>query len=167
MNPNFILLTDWCFLGLFGSMDSPTVALAQTRHPVNLSAPMRLDDFFQAFFAALRLQGVKSIDVRGDRHQRRFSKVADWLDRHPEDAERLGICFFPSPFNGRYADFDAELLKNQVGLLGAKNPFYPGIDLQFTPERAENILQQTGPENRALFSNLAKAFREIEATVEA
>lgn len=148
-------------------MDSPSAVLAHSTHPANLAAPMRLDDFFQAFFAALRLQGVKSIDVRGDRHQRRFSQVAGWLDSHPEDAERLGICFFPSPFNGRYADFDAELLKNQVGLLGAKNPFYPGIDLQFTPERAEDILQHTDPENRELFGKLARAFREAEAAAEA
>lgn len=148
-------------------MNSPTAVLAGSTRPANLSVPMRLEDFFQTLFAALRIHGLEFIDTRGDRHQALFSRVADWLYEHPKDADRLGVYFFPSPFNGRYADFDAELLKKQVGLLGAKNPFYPGIHLQFSPERAETILQENTPENRELFRKLAEVFLEVNSPVDA
>lgn len=139
-----------------------------TQNPFdNLPTPMRLEDFFQAFFAAVRLRGVEFIDTRGDQHQRHFSRVAEWLDNHPDVSDRLGICFFPSPFNGRYADFDAALLEKQVGLLGAKNPFYPGINLQFTPQRAEAILERCDANDRAVFNKLAEIFLKADALVTA
>jgi hypothetical protein len=136
--------------------------IAEAKPLANLPAPMRLEDFFQAFFAALRLQDAQFIDTRGDHHQRRFSRVAEWLDEHPDVSDRLGVCFFPSPYNGRHAEFDAALLKKQVGLLGAKNPFYPGVNLQFSRERAEAILESCPPEDRALFDRLAEVFLDAD-----
>ena len=128
---------------------------------------MRREDFFQGLFAALRIRDIDFIDVRGDQHQRRFSRVAEWLDEHPDAADRLGVCFFPSPFNGRYPDFDAELLRKQVGLLSAKNPFYPGIHLHFTPERARAILEKFPLQDQSLFTTLAEEFVEAENPVAA
>jgi hypothetical protein len=120
---------------------------------------MRREDFFQGLFAALRARNTEFIDARGDQHQKRFSRVVEWLDAHPKEGQRLGVCFFPSPFNGRYAEFDAALLRLQMGFLGAKNPFYPGMDLQFSPERAEAILSEMVPGDRNLFSELAEVFK--------
>jgi hypothetical protein len=142
-------------------------AVAAADDADSIGIPMRLEDFFQALFAAIRVEGAEFIDVRGDQHQRRFSHVAEWLSQHPEEAERIGICFFPSPYNGRYAEFDAELLNSQAGLLGARNPFYPGIHLQFSSHRAKEILEARPAEDRKLFSELAQAFLRSGATVEA
>jgi hypothetical protein len=139
-------------------MDSE-LEIEQFRRTSKYSKPMGVEDFFQALFAALLHDGVKSIDTRDGQHQERFQRVAEYLDEHAEAADRLGVCFFPSPYNGRFAEFDSELLKQQVGLLGAQNPFYPGVHLQFSQETADAILNDLAPEDRIFFEELSRRFQ--------
>src|SRR5712692_3768805 len=99
---------------------------------------MSSDQFFRGLLAAMRLAGREFIDTRKDNHHMRFEAAMEFLAKlggvdmpHP---------FIPSPFTGTYREFDDALLQMQRGLLGAQNPFYPGIALHLSSERAQSIL---------------------------
>ncbi|MCY2987114.1 MAG: hypothetical protein NTY19_04500 [Planctomycetota bacterium] len=119
---------------------------------------MNRDDLFRGLLAALRLQGIKFIDTRNDLHHDRFRQVVELLGECAAEFPCVPSTFIPSPFTGRYRELDDALLRLQRGLLGAQNPFYPGVNLDISESRAERILATFSPEQRELFVRLANAY---------
>lgn len=128
--------------------------------PANL--PMTKDRFFRAFLSVLRLRGVEFIDTRSDVHHVRFARAMDELaSLQAEDATlRADLIqpLTPSPFTGRYADFDAALMQAQHGFAGAQNPFYPGMDLSLDTDQAEQQLEALSEAQRVTLDRLAEAY---------
>lgn len=120
---------------------------------------MKRDDFFRGLFAALRLRGLEFVDTQEDRHHARFTKVASLLRERRADFPEVPQAFVPSPFTSRYRELDDALLRLQRGLLGAKNPFYPGLYLHIKQPVAQEILNEYTPEQRKLFLDLADAYQ--------
>jgi hypothetical protein len=118
---------------------------------------MTKDRFFRGFLAALRKVGEDFIRTRDDAHHKKFEAVVDLMER--SGSEDLPL-FIPSPFSGRFREFEDALLQMQRGFLGAQNPFYPGVHLDITEERAGAILDQYSREERELFLKLAQAYKE-------
>jgi hypothetical protein len=127
---------------------------------------MTRDDLFRGLLAALREKGIQFIDTRNDDHHSRFQSVVDVLTAERNQFPDIPSTFVPSPFTGRYREFDDALLRLQRGLLGAQNPFYPGVNLDITLERAHKILQGYREEEKELFSRLASAYRGEESMAE-
>lgn len=118
---------------------------------------------YRAFIAGLRLHGHTFVDTRQDDHHRRFSLAVEVLDRAHEDddpsAARMPRGILPSPFTGRYSAFDrALLLAQETGVSGARNPYYPGADLQMSEHRAEHVLAGFTPEERQLLDRMVAVF---------
>lgn len=119
---------------------------------------MNRDDFFRGLLSALRLEGLEFIDTRNDDHHARFQRVVELLKDHEEAFVDLPHSFFPSPFTGRYREFDDALLRLQRGLLGAQNPFYPGVNVDISENRARRILEGFPQEQRTVFRELAASY---------
>jgi DNA-binding MarR family transcriptional regulator len=116
------------------------------------------NEFFLGFFAALKKAGCLAIRTKDDDHQKRFQLLRDAL---PELGARYP-SFVPSPFTGRVQELDDALLQLQTGVLGAKNPFYPKIDLDISDTLAARILKDLTAEDRELFQKLAEKFQAAE-----
>lgn len=117
--------------------------------------------FFRGFFAALRKMGVTFVDTRQDLHHERFGRVAELLSR--DAGEDPGMAempkgWAPNMFTGRYSDFDQYLVELQDGLLGARNPIYPGVDITIRRELADRILDRYPPDQRRAFERLAQVY---------
>lgn len=119
---------------------------------------MNRDDFFRGLLSALRLDGLEFIDTRNDDHHTRFQRVVELLRAHEADFADLPNFFFPSPFTGRYREFDDALLRLQRGLLGAQNPFYPGVNVDISENRARRILESFPQEQQTVFRRLAGVY---------
>jgi hypothetical protein len=119
---------------------------------------MSQDDFFRGLLAALRLKGAQFIDTRGGLHHEHFERVVEELEEHYIEFPELPRTFTPSPFTGRYRELDEALVQLQCGLLGAQNPFYPGVRLDISEVRAKNILMGYPEEQQQFFHKLAQAF---------
>ena len=127
---------------------------------------MTRDDLFRGLLAALRERGVEFIDTREDDHHARFQRVVEMLDEVREEFPNVPSTFIPSPFTGRYREFDDALLRLQRGLLGAQNPFYPGVNLDISKQRAHRILANYKTEEQQLFANLASVYLGQETVAE-
>jgi hypothetical protein len=125
---------------------------------------MNRDDLFRGLLAALRLNGKTFIDTRNDVHHDRFRNVVAVLAECREQFPDVPSTFIPSPFTGRYRELDDALLRLQRGLLGAQNPFYPGVNLDISESRAERILAAFAPEQRELLLRLAAAYLGQDAS---
>jgi hypothetical protein len=123
---------------------------------------MTSEQFFRAFLASLRVHDLEFVDTRNDRHHKRFQLVVDRLraaqKEHENGAEEMPRALVSSPFTGRYQDFDDALVRLQRGLLGSQNPFYPGIRLTLSKERAERILNQLPKAQHAVIEKLADIY---------
>lgn len=128
------------------------------------------EEFFRAFLAALRLRGADFIDTRYDRHHARFAMTVIRLHearaRGAFAAATMPRALVPSPFTGRYREFDDALIKLQRGLLGAQNPYYPGIQLIVTPDRANAILARLPDDICQLIGELADAYLSASEDLE-
>lgn len=127
---------------------------------------MTRDDVFRGLLAALRLKEIKYIDTRNDAQHVAFRRVVDALKDSVTQHPGVPITFVPSPFTGRYRELDEALLQLQRGLLGAQNPFYPGVNVKLSPERAQRILQEYSTEEQKLFFNLASIFMDEQVVAE-
>jgi hypothetical protein len=116
---------------------------------------MTRDDLFRGLLAALRERGVEFIDTREDDHHARFQRVVEMLDEVREEFPNVPSTFIPSPFTGRYREF-----------LGAQNPFYPGVNLDISKQRAHRILANYKTEEQQLFANLASVYLGQETVAE-
>lgn len=127
---------------------------------------MTKDRFFTGFVAALRHQGVSFVDTRDDAHHTRFravvQKIRDERAAGTLGAQALPRTLMPTQVTGRYRELDEALLNMQRGLLSAPNPFYPGIELQMSPDRAERILESFDASERDALETLAESFRNAE-----
>ena len=120
---------------------------------------MTNDRFFRGFLAALREVGEEFIVTRDDTHHKKFKAVVGLLGQLNEEQQDELPAFIPSPFTGRFREFEDAILQMQRGFLGAQNPFYPSVNLDISPERAAAILDQFSPAERELFLRLAKAYK--------
>lgn len=129
---------------------------------------MSTNRFFRGFFAALREHDLTFVNTRGEAHHARFAVAVDVLreaqDAGHREAREMPLALVADPFTGRFNELDDALVRMQQGLLGAQNPFYPGIWLTLTKERAESILSSYDQTERALLESLAAAFVAEEAT---
>jgi hypothetical protein len=121
---------------------------------------MTNDRFFRGFLAALRTVNHDFIDTRDDAHHKQFKAVVGLLGQLSEEAQDDLPVFIPSPFTDRFRELEDALLQMQRGFLGAQNPFYPGVHVNITQERASAILDQFPSDQRELFLRLAKAYKE-------
>jgi hypothetical protein len=121
---------------------------------------MTNDRFFRGFLAALSTVGHNFIVTRNDAHHKQFKAVVGLMGQLSKEAQDELPVFIPSPFSDRFRELEDALLQMQRGFLGAQNPFYPGVHLDITPERAKAILDQFSPEQRELFLRLAKAYED-------
>ncbi|MCI0563166.1 MAG: hypothetical protein MN733_32205 [Nitrososphaera sp.] len=119
---------------------------------------MKRDDFFRGLFATLALKDQTFIETRRDIHHKRFQNVVRELAKQKKAAHGVDLLFVPSAFTGRYRELNDALLRLQRGMLGAQNPFYPGVNLDISKERANCLLEEFSSEERILFSKLADAF---------
>jgi hypothetical protein len=109
---------------------------------------------------------VSYIDTRGDVHHELFAQALKLLDSPQLESLKESLPFFvSSPYTGRFREWDEALLNLQLGLLGAQNPFYPGVDVRVSPKVAERILGKLG-DLRAVFEQLAKRYKDAAATSE-
>lgn len=122
--------------------------------------PMTNDHFFRGFLAALRQEGLKFISTQNDAHHKKFQAVVGVLGRLSEEEQDDLPAFIASPFTGRFRELEDAILQMQRGFLGAQNPFYPGVHLDITTERAGAILEQFSADERELFHRLARAYKE-------
>jgi hypothetical protein len=120
--------------------------------------------FFAGFVAALRARGIDFVDTHDDGHHARFDRVVRTLReaRASNDpaAKAMPRTFMPTQVTGRYRELDDALLNMQRGIFSAPNPYYPGIQLKLSKDRAERILEDFEPEQRELFARLADVFVE-------
>jgi hypothetical protein len=124
---------------------------------------MTAERFFTGFVAALREAGVDFVDTRDDAHHKKFQAVVDRLRETrgagQPGAARMPRTFMPTQVTGRYRELDDALLSLQRGVLSAPNPYYPGIDLKMSRDRAARRLSRFSDEERALFEELAETFK--------
>jgi hypothetical protein len=124
---------------------------------------MTNDRFFRGFLAALRLQGENRIVTKGDAHHQTFDAAAHWLDEarrsgHP-GVEDMPDTLIPQVITGRYQDWDDALISLQRGrLLAARNPTYPLVEILFTEDEAEQLLDLYTPEQREVFTAMAAQY---------
>ncbi len=121
---------------------------------------MTNDRFFRGFLAALQQVGERFIVTRDDTHHKKFKAVVGLLGQLSTEQQDELPAFIPSPFTGRFREFEDAILQMQRGFLGAQNPFYPGVNLDISPERASAILDQFSSAERELFLRLARAYKE-------
>jgi hypothetical protein len=126
---------------------------------------MTRDDLFRGLLAALRENGVKFIDTQNDAQHSSFRRVVGLLQKCQGEFPNIPFTFVPSPFTGRYRELDDALLRLQRGFLGARNPFYAGVNLNLSEDRAKRILNGYSPEDQELFSRLAAAFLNEDAAI--
>lgn len=131
------------------------------------SLEFTVERFFLAFLAALRIHGIEFVDARGDAHYRRFDSVTDYLLTNRRLANAIPIELYPSPYDGRYREFDDALLSLQKGVSGARNPTYPGVQIVMSVQQADAELQQLSPRSRQLISKLASYYIGADVTVDA
>jgi hypothetical protein len=127
-------------------------------------------DFFRGFVAALRAEGLDYVDTRDDRHHRLFGAVVRRLERARRDArpgaQAMPRALLPNQITGRFQELDDALVDLQKGrLLGARNPFYHRVELAFTEENADQILDLYNAEEQELFRKLATAYTNEDAAV--
>lgn len=122
--------------------------------------------FFSGFVAALRAQGVDFVDTHADNHHARFNRVVKALReaRAAADPGAQGMprTLMPTQVTGRYRELDDALLNMQRGIFSAPNPYYPGVQLRLSRDRAERILKDFDPDQQRLLVQLADLFVESE-----
>lgn len=121
------------------------------------------EDFFEGFFAALRLQDQEFVETRENIHHERFRAVAALLEQtraqNAPGSREMPRMVRPTMATGLYSELDDALLKLQQGFGGASpNPKYPGLKLDLTEQEAADVLVDFSPEGRTLLSRLAAAF---------
>jgi hypothetical protein len=123
---------------------------------------MTSNRFFRGFLAALRINEVTYLNTVDDDHHRRFAQAVRALQeqqrRKDPAALEMPQGLVSNPFTGRFDDFDDALVRMQQGMLGAQNPYYPGIRLVLTDERAERILEAFDDDQREVFSQMAERY---------
>jgi hypothetical protein len=122
------------------------------------------DRFLAGFVAALRSVGVEFVDTDEDSHHGRFDSAMEVVrDRQKAGDPGAGAMprtLMPTPMTGRYRELDDTLLDMQRGHLSAPNPFYPGIRLKLSQERADKILGRFSEDQRAVLLAMAEVFRD-------
>jgi hypothetical protein len=120
------------------------------------------EDFFEGFFAALRLRDQRFIETRDNIHHGRFGAVARMLEHEQEQqtpgATELPQTFRPTMATSLYSELDDALLRLQQGFGSSPNPSYPGMKLTITTDQAEDLLLDFSPAARKLLIRLADAF---------
>jgi hypothetical protein len=125
---------------------------------------MTNERFFRGFLAALRLQGESRIRTKDDAHHPTFDAVVKALEdaRRAKKAgvEEMPDTLIPQDITGRYHDWDAALVALQRGrLVTGRNPTYPAVEILFDENEASQLLARYTPEQRAIFEDLACAYR--------
>lgn len=122
------------------------------------------DRFFKGLLASLRLHGAKYISVLHDRHHDCFDRVVisyrEAIGEGSESFDNFPKIFPKSPVTGKYRDLDEALLRLQHGMLGAQNPFYPSVEINFSESFAESVLAKFETNERKLLDKLAAEFVE-------
>jgi hypothetical protein len=118
--------------------------------------------FFAGFVAALRTQGIDFVETQDDSHHVRFDRVVQAL-REARAKSEPGVqgmprTLMPTQVTGRYRELDDALLSMQRGIFSAPNPYYPGIQLKLSQDRAQRILDDFDPDQRKLLTRLADLF---------
>jgi len=120
--------------------------------------------FFTGFVAALRAKGVDFVDTHDDSHHAKFNRVVQALKEAREKADPgvrgMPRTLMPTQVTGRYRELDDALLNMQRGIFSAPNPYYPGVQLKLSKDRAERILDDFDPDQRKLLVRLADLFAE-------
>ena len=118
--------------------------------------------FFAGFVAALRARGVDFVETQDDSHHARFNRVVQALREARANSEPgvrgMPRSLMPTQVTGRYRELDEALLNMQRGIFSAPNPYYPGVQLKLSEDRAERILSDFDPEQRKLLARLADLF---------
>lgn len=118
--------------------------------------------FFAGFVAALRARGLDFIETQDDSHHARFDRVVQALREARANSEPgvqgMPRTLMPTQVTGRYRELDDALLNMQRGVFSAPNPYYPGIQLKLSQDRAERILDDFDPDQRTLLTRLADLF---------
>ena len=103
--------------------------------------------FFTGFVAALRARGVDFVETQDDSHHARFNRVVQALREARANAEPgaqgMPRTLMPTQVTGRYRELDEALLNMQRGIFSAPNPYYPGVQLKLSEDRAERILDDS------------------------
>lgn len=118
--------------------------------------------FFAGFVAALRARGIDFVETQDDSHHARFDRVVQALRDARANSEPgvqgMPRTFMPTQVTGRYRELDDALLNMQRGIFSAPNPYYPGVQLKLSQDRAQRILDDFDPEQRKLLGRLADLF---------
>lgn len=130
------------------------------------------EDFFEGFFAALRLHEQEFVETRSNVHHERFRAVAARLERARAEkaagAQEMPRRLRPTMATGLYSELDDALLRLQQGFGGSSpNPSYPGLKLDLTEQEAQDVLMDFSPDARTLLSHLADVFVEAQPTATA
>ncbi len=132
------------------------------------------EKLYRAFLASLRLHGHDFVDTRNDDHHHRLAAAVEVLAeahaRGDAGATRMPRGILPSPFTGRYSEFDQALLNAQeTGASSARNPYYPGADLPVSDQRAKRILSGLSEAECKLLDQMVVAFdvRSVEPLAKA
>jgi hypothetical protein len=129
------------------------------------------DDFFEGFFAVLRLRDQEFVETRDNVHHERFRAVASLLQRvradHLDGSDELPRAFKPTMATGLYSELDDALLRFQQGYGRSPNPSYPGLKLVLTNQQAQDVLLDFSPAAQKLLGRVADAFLEAQPTTRA
>ncbi len=124
------------------------------------------EDFFEGFFAALRLHNREFVETRNNVHHERFRAAAELLEqaqaRHAAGVNELPQMFRPTMATALYSELDDALLRLQQGFGSSPNPAYPGLRLVLTEPQAEDVLLDFSPDARKLLGELADAFIQAQ-----
>jgi hypothetical protein len=120
------------------------------------------EDFFEGFFAALRLRQQEFVETRDNVHHERFRAASERLEQAQHDhlagSAELPKMFRPMMATGLYSELDDALLGLQQGFGSSPNPSYPGLKLTITEQQAEDVLLDFSADARVLLDRLAEAF---------
>ncbi len=119
--------------------------------------------FVRGLLASLCLEGVTRIVVCGDAHHVRFKLVLEAIERlkteRRKGAESLPL-FIPSPFTGRYREFDTGLLVGATGITTVSIRAFraPEVSITVSRARARDVLRGFTAPERDLLRELARVF---------
>ncbi len=118
---------------------------------------MNEDKFFKILLAAIRLNGITIIYTSLDTHQKLFARA--WKLLTKTDRQKQLPVLVPSPFTGRFAEWDRALIQNQWGgMTLVVGPYMNYVRITLSEDQALRILNELTPELRRPFHRAACVF---------
>jgi len=157
--------------GIDSSLPFQEGSAMQTVDQVPLNAVLPVDQFVEAFVAALVLAGQREIIPRSPRALRGFQAIVDLLDRQVvrfrkekrdwseiwpwiETTNRLRLSSL-----GGVESWEHELRAAQNHFTRVFNPSYERVELAIAPATAAGELRKLNTEQRSLVNEAARQFR--------